>query len=88
MKNRTNVNYTIQLAVESDLNEIMELYRLAVGSEGCTWSEEYPNEEILRNDFFRNALFCCKNCVLMQGCNLKIEEKLYSLEKNGGDMRK
>lgn len=60
MKNRTNVNYTIQLAVESDLNEIMELYRLAVGSEGCTWSEEYPNEEILRNDFFGMLFFAVR----------------------------
>lgn len=50
----------IYMAKESDLVNIMELYRSAIGSEGCTWSEDYPNADILQADFRRNALFCCR----------------------------
>ena len=49
------------LAEECDKKEILLLYRKAVGSEGCTWSQEYPNEAILEDDFRRKALFVLKN---------------------------
>lgn len=48
-------------AKEQDKEKIMSLYKEAVGSEGCTWSEEYPNEEILEGDLKRGALFCLKD---------------------------
>ena len=44
-----------------DGEEIMSLYREAIGSPGCTWSEEYPNQEILEKDIRRHALFCVKD---------------------------
>lgn len=50
-----------KLAEEKDKQEILLLYRAAIGSEGCTWTMEYPNEEILENDFKRNDLFVIKN---------------------------
>lgn len=52
------MNFT--LATEEDAREIWKLYRAAIGSEGCTWDMEYPNEEILKNDLERKALFCVK----------------------------
>ncbi len=48
-------------AEENDKKEIFSLYREAVGSEGCTWSEDYPNEEIMEDDLKRGALFCLKD---------------------------
>lgn len=48
-------------ATKDDIEEIMKLYRNAIGSEGCTWSMDYPNEEIAQGDLKRNALFCLKN---------------------------
>lgn len=48
-------------AEEKDKKEIFSLYREAVGSDGCTWSEEYPTEEIMENDLKRGALFCLKD---------------------------
>ena len=48
------------LAEEEDKEEIMSLYRKAVGSEGCTWSQDYPNEKILEEDFLRKDLFVLK----------------------------
>lgn len=51
---------TFTLATKDDSVKILELYRLAIGSEGCTWCAEYPNEEDIRNDLSRNALFCMK----------------------------
>ncbi|MDY3249763.1 MAG: GNAT family N-acetyltransferase [Candidatus Choladocola sp.] len=47
-------------ADETDRKEIMKLYRAAIGSEGCTWSSEYPNEEISMDDLRRGDLFCLK----------------------------
>lgn len=47
-------------AKEEDLPDILVLYRAAIGMEGCTWSLEYPNAEILQEDFRRGNLFCMK----------------------------
>lgn len=51
----------LELAKKEELPQIMQLYRCAVGSEGCTWSEEYPNEEIMAGDFQRKDLFAWKD---------------------------
>ena len=48
-------------ADENDKAEIMSLYRVAIGTEGCTWSMDYPNEEIFDMDCERGDLFCLKN---------------------------
>lgn len=50
-----------ELATANDKQEILTLYRLAIGSLGCTWSMDYPNEEILENDIKREALFVLKS---------------------------
>ena len=36
------------------------MYHDAIGSPGCTWSEDYPNEDDTMGDFERNDLFCLK----------------------------
>lgn len=46
---------------EKDIKEIVRLYRTAIGSPGCTWSADYPNEDLARKDWERNALFCLKS---------------------------
>lgn len=52
---------TFMLATANDKHEILSLYRQAIGSDGCTWSMDYPNEEILDGDLERDALFVLKN---------------------------
>lgn len=47
-------------ATEEDAIEIKKLYRDAMGTEGCTWNEDYPNDEITAGDMSRHALFCLK----------------------------
>lgn len=49
------------LAEEKDKKEVLALYRSMIGSEGCTWTMDYPNEDNLEDDFGRNALFTLKN---------------------------
>lgn len=44
-----------------DKNAIMELYRQSMRQDGCTWSEDYPTEEIFEGDVRRNAIFCLKH---------------------------
>jgi ribosomal protein S18 acetylase RimI-like enzyme len=48
-------------ATKEDISEISRLYRSAIGSEGCTWSDQYPNQEITESDVKRGDLFCIKN---------------------------
>ncbi len=52
------MNFT--LATTQEAQEILKLYRSVIGSEGCTWSLEYPNEDNVQDDLARNALFCMK----------------------------
>ncbi len=47
-------------ALEEDKSKIMDLYQKAIGSNGCTWNEDYPSREHLEGDFNREALFCLK----------------------------
>ena len=53
--------YVFKQAREEELSDILALYRAAVGTAGCTWSLDYPNADILKDDFQRGNLFCMKN---------------------------
>lgn len=53
--------YPISKAEITDEAEIMKLYRSMIGKQGCTWDENYPNEEIFRKDVSDGRLFCMKN---------------------------
>lgn len=50
-----------QKADHEDVNEISALYRAAIGTDGCTWSEDYPNADITQSDWERGDLFCIKS---------------------------
>lgn len=41
---------TIEKASATDQAEILALYRSLIGQPGCTWCEEYPDEEIVAED--------------------------------------
>lgn len=49
-----------QRAIKEDIDEISALYSAAIGTDGCTWSLDYPNAEITRGDLERGDLFCMK----------------------------
>ncbi|MDO5519619.1 MAG: GNAT family N-acetyltransferase [bacterium] len=51
----------IMIAGLEDKDEIMGLYRGMIGTLGCTWSEDYPNEELFEMDVEASNLFCFKN---------------------------
>lgn len=56
-----NNEYTFRQADKNDKQQIMTMYRSAIGTEGCTWSEEYPNEDICDTDIDKDNLFCMEN---------------------------
>ena len=41
------MQYKIKLAESKDKDELLKLYKSMVGLPGCTWSEEYPNADII-----------------------------------------
>lgn len=47
-------------AREEDFEKIRTLYKEAIGTAGCTWDEQYPDENCTRNDWERRDLFCLK----------------------------
>ncbi len=51
----------IALARQENFEIVMNLYRAAVGEEGCAWNEYYPNEEDIRRDIERDSLYCAWN---------------------------
>lgn len=51
---------TFYSAGEGDIQEIRNLYKEAIGTAGCTWDEQYPDENCTRSDWERGDLFCLK----------------------------
>lgn len=47
----------IRLAEYADKDEVMRLYRSLVGSEGLTWSEEYPTLDDIERDIAAKSLY-------------------------------
>lgn len=54
-------NYRLKNANYDDKNDIMKLYGDAIGSPGCTWSEDYPNDDTFNGDVDTSNLFCLVN---------------------------
>jgi ribosomal protein S18 acetylase RimI-like enzyme len=53
-------NYKFSLAGYDDVPEIASLYGSLIGTPGCTWSSEYPNEESAKSDVEKEALYILK----------------------------
>lgn len=54
------MNLYFQEATKEDIIEISRLYSEAIGTDGCTWSLDYPNLEITNGDYERGDLFCIR----------------------------
>ena len=50
----------IEKASAADRAEILVLYRSLIGQPGCTWCEEYPDEEIVAEDLHSDSLYCAR----------------------------
>ena len=55
--------YPITTATKKDLTELMELYRSLFDTPGCTWSDDYPTEDIIAADLLAEHLFCMNSLV-------------------------
>lgn len=85
------VTLVFREAGQEDKEQIMKLYRNAIGTEGCTWSEEYPNEEIMLADLEKHNLFCMENSLkeIVGAISIDEDEEVDKLEcwnKNAGKM--
>lgn len=72
--------YSFSLANYNDINEIIKLYQSLIGTLGCTWNLEYPNEEIVKLDIENNQLYILKDkdykiiSVAMAGVDDELDE--------------
>ena len=51
----------IRKAEETDKNQILALYHSLIGTEGCTWSLEYPTMEDINQDLEKGGLYILSN---------------------------
>lgn len=45
---------------ESERETVLAIYRAMVGTPGCTWSADYPDERDFASDLARGALYCMR----------------------------
>lgn len=50
--------YSIRKADINDADEILGLYHSQIGTEGCTWNEDYPSMIDIMEDIQSNSLYC------------------------------
>ena len=55
------MNYTFSLAQAADAPAVFKLYRTMLGIPGCTWTDEYPNEELVAMDIRTESLYLLKD---------------------------
>jgi ribosomal protein S18 acetylase RimI-like enzyme len=53
-----NGEFKFRLAEQGDEVNILKLYRSIVGTEGCTWDEEYPSMLNILADIEMKSLYC------------------------------
>lgn len=75
-----DMEYEIVMATEDDREEILSLYRMQMGREGCPWNDEYPSNETIDFDLSRDALFVLKTeGKIMAAISLEEDEAVDSL---------
>jgi ribosomal protein S18 acetylase RimI-like enzyme len=52
--------YIFTLATQDDASRILNFYHNLVGTPGCTWNLNYPNEEIVNQDIMNKSLYLLK----------------------------
>ena len=58
MKNdRSDCRAILRRAVAGDVPAVLGLYRSALGTPGCAWDDEYPNEYIAERDLESGGLY-------------------------------
>jgi L-amino acid N-acyltransferase YncA len=55
---RSNVEYKFRLAKQEDTENILKVYKSIIGTQGCTWNEEYPSMEGIITDIRMKYLYC------------------------------
>ena len=72
------MNITFTPAAESDLPELLSIARAAAKAPGSHWGEDYPDEETLRWDMDRKALYRIEGDGALMGlislCRDEVEE--------------
>ncbi|MFH1879677.1 MAG: GNAT family N-acetyltransferase [Bacillota bacterium] len=55
------MDYAFSLAREADAPAVFALYRGMIGTPGCTWSDDYPDTEIVLRDIRTDSLYVLKD---------------------------
>lgn len=53
--------YNIITATTDDIPNLLALYHSLHNTPGCTWPDDYPNEEFIKEDISLEQLFCIKD---------------------------
>lgn len=53
--------YPLELVTIKDIEELMELYSMQIGTDGCTWDGGYPSYELAEQDIIDERVFCVRD---------------------------
>ena len=53
-------NETFGRVREDEKEAVLTIYRAMVGTPGCTWSMEYPDQKDIESDLAKGALYCMR----------------------------
>ena len=54
------MDYSLSLAKIEDIDEIMTLYQSVIKTTFTTWDDNYPSQELLKEDISKNSLYVLK----------------------------
>jgi ribosomal protein S18 acetylase RimI-like enzyme len=53
--------YRFRHVLKTDEQAVMRLYKEIIGTPGCTWNQDYPAIEDIRDDTDSNSLYCIED---------------------------
>ncbi|MCR4740118.1 MAG: GNAT family N-acetyltransferase [Lachnospiraceae bacterium] len=75
------MDHEIINATEEDREELLSLYAMQRGREGCPWSDDYPSDETIDFDLSRDALFVMKkDGIITAAISIDEDEEVNRLE--------
>lgn len=81
------MNMRFRYAVQDDLDSILELYRECIGTEGCTWDEEYPDREICQRDITEGRLFVMEDEGIVSAISFECSDDINAMPVWHGNNR-
>lgn len=74
-------DYVFRKANDNDKEAILALYHSMLGTEGCTWNENYPGMQEIDEDIENDSLYClCNSSIIIAAAFTGCSDELLTLK--------